>query len=97
MQKWRLGNWPEGHFSTLTLNFDQDDGNGVTIMRVEWDAIPLGEEDSTQGRWEEYYVRSMKKTFGYVSFLLCRLIFMFSQQEYIADRIVRLGRFGTIL
>ena len=66
VQKWRLGHWPQGHFSNLTLNFDQDNVNSVTVMRVEWSGVPIGEEDSTRGKWEEYYVRSLKTTFGFV-------------------------------
>ncbi|MCJ1476559.1 hypothetical protein MMC13_005225 [Lambiella insularis] len=64
VQKWRLGHWPQGHFSKLTLDFDQDNVNAVTMMRVEWDAVPVGEEDSTREKWGEYYVRSLKTTFG---------------------------------
>ena len=64
VQKWRLSLWPQGHFSTLTLDFDQDNVNSVTNMRASWDKVPVGEEDSTKDRWGEYYVRSLKTTFG---------------------------------
>lgn len=64
VQKWRLGHWPQGHFSKLTLDFDQDNANAVTVMRVKWDAVPVGQEDSTREKWGEYYVRSLKTTFG---------------------------------
>jgi activator of HSP90 ATPase len=66
VQKWRLSTWPQGHYSNLTLDFDQDDANGVTNMRANWDKVPVGEEDTTKGKWEEYYVRGLKTTFGYV-------------------------------
>jgi len=69
VQKWRLGHWPQGHFSNLTLNFDQDNINSVTVMRVEWDGVPIGEEDSTRDKWAEYYVRSLKTTFGFGTIL----------------------------
>ncbi|MCJ1402664.1 hypothetical protein MMC11_005884 [Xylographa trunciseda] len=69
VQKWRLGHWPQGHFSNLTLNFDQDNVNSVTVMRVEWDGVPIGEEDSTREKWGEYYVRSLKTTFGFGTIL----------------------------
>lgn len=68
VQKWRLAQWPEGHFSTLEINFDQNDVDGVTQMRVTWTGVPIGQEDVTKQNWEVYYVRSMKQTFGYVSF-----------------------------
>ena len=65
-QKWRLEHWPQGHFSGLTLDFDQNNVDAVTNMRVSWDKVPVGEEDSTKEKWGEYYVRSLKTTFGYV-------------------------------
>ena len=68
VQKWRLAQWPQGHFSTLTLDFDQDNVNSVTNMRVKWDGVPVGEEDTTKSKWGEYYVRSIFQTFGYVTF-----------------------------
>ncbi|KAL4936909.1 hypothetical protein BDV06DRAFT_83155 [Aspergillus oleicola] len=67
VQKWRLAQWPEGHFSTLEINFDQNDVDGVTQMRVSWTGVPVGQEDVTKQNWELYYVRSIKQTFGYVS------------------------------
>jgi activator of HSP90 ATPase len=66
VQKWRLAQWPAGHFSTLEINFDQNDVDGVTQMRVSWTGVPAGQEDVTKQNWELYYVRSIKQTFGYV-------------------------------
>ncbi|OGM42715.1 Aha1 domain family [Aspergillus bombycis] len=66
VQKWRLAQWPEGHFSSLEINFDQNDVDGVTQMRVSWTGVPVGQEDVTKQNWEMYYVRSIKQTFGYV-------------------------------
>lgn len=64
VQKWRLAQWPAEHFSTLEINFDQNDVDGVTQMRVEWSGVPVGQEDVTKQNWEMYYVRSIKQTFG---------------------------------
>lgn len=69
VQKWRLEQWPQGHYTKLTLNFDQDNVNNVTNMRVEFDAVPAGEEDSTKERWGQYYVRSLMTTFGFGTIL----------------------------
>lgn len=69
VQKWRLAQWPEGHFSTLEINFDQNDVDGVTLMRVTWTGVPIGQEDVTKQNWEVYYVRSMKQTFGFGTIL----------------------------
>ncbi|KAH8428199.1 AHA1 family protein [Aspergillus melleus] len=63
-QKWRLAQWPEGHFSTLEIKFDQNNADGVTQMRVTWTGVPVGQEDVTKQNWEMYYVRSIKQTFG---------------------------------
>ena len=64
VQKWRLGQWAEGHYSTLTITFDQNDSDAVTVMRVQWDGVPVGQEEVTKRNWGEYYVRSIKTTFG---------------------------------
>lgn len=66
-QKWRLAQWPTSHYSTLEINFDQNDVDGVTQMRVSWSGVPIGQEDVTKQNWDMYYVRSIKQTFGYVS------------------------------
>ncbi|EAW10570.1 AHA1 family protein [Aspergillus clavatus NRRL 1] len=69
VQKWRLAQWPEGHFSTLEINFDQNDVDAVTLMRVTWTGVPVGQEDVTKQNWEVYYVRSIKQTFGFGTIL----------------------------
>jgi len=63
-QSWRLNQWPVGHFSNLRIEFDQNDVDHVTIMRVTWTGVPVGQEDVTKRNWSEYYVRSIKTTFG---------------------------------
>lgn len=64
VQSWRLDQWPKGHFSRLEINFDQNDVDNVTVMRVSWSGVPVGQEDVTKRNWREYYVRSIKQTFG---------------------------------
>lgn len=64
VQRWRLDQWPSGHYSTLKLEFDQNDVDSVTVMRVTWSGVPVGQEEVTRRNWEEYYVRSIKRTFG---------------------------------
>ncbi|EEH45561.2 uncharacterized protein PADG_01711 [Paracoccidioides brasiliensis Pb18] len=66
VQKWRLAQWPEGHYSTLEIKFDQNDVDKVTNMRVQWEGVPVGQEEVVKRNWEGYYVRSIKQTFGYV-------------------------------
>ncbi|KAI9811227.1 MAG: hypothetical protein M1827_005559 [Pycnora praestabilis] len=64
VQKWRLMQWPAGHYSTLEIKFDQNDRDAVTVMRVNWNGVPIGQEEVTKRNWGEYYVRSIKTTFG---------------------------------
>lgn len=64
VQSWRLEQWPAGHFSTLKIEFDQNDRDSVTVMRVEWTGVPVGQEEVTKRNWLEYYVKSIKRTFG---------------------------------
>ncbi|KAI1258326.1 hypothetical protein MGN70_001375 [Eutypa lata] len=64
VQSWRLNQWPAGHYSRQVIEFDQNDVDGVTVMRVTWTGVPVGQEDVTKRNWGEYYVRSIKLTFG---------------------------------
>ncbi len=64
VQSWRLNQWPAGHYSTQVIEFDQNDVDGVTVMRVTWTGVPVGQEEVTKRNWGEYYVRSIKLTFG---------------------------------
>jgi activator of HSP90 ATPase len=66
VQSWRLDQWPKGHYSRLEITFDQNDVDNVTVMRVTWSGVPMGQEEVTKRNWREYYVRSIKQTFGYV-------------------------------
>ncbi|KAI9880447.1 MAG: hypothetical protein M1830_003089 [Pleopsidium flavum] len=69
VQKWRLQQWPQGHYSRLEIKFDQNDVDAVTVMRVIWDGVPMGQEEVTKRNWGEYYVRSIKTTFGFGTIL----------------------------
>ncbi|KAF3068288.1 hypothetical protein GL218_08321 [Daldinia childiae] len=68
-QTWRLNQWPAGHYSKQVIEFDQNDVDGVTVMRVTWSGVPVGQEEVTKRNWQEYYVRSIKKTFGFGTIL----------------------------
>ena len=68
-QKWRLAQWPAEHFSTLKIKFEQNDVDAVTIMKVDWEGVPVGQEEVTKRNWSEYYVRSIKTTFGFGTIL----------------------------
>jgi activator of HSP90 ATPase len=64
-QKWRLAQWPQGHYSTLKLSFEQNNVDSVTVLKVDWEGVPVGQEEVTKRNWGEYYVRSIKTTFGF--------------------------------
>lgn len=64
VQSWRLDQWPAEHYSRLEIVFDQNDVDNVTVMRVSWSGVPVGQEEVTKRNWGEYYVRSIKQTFG---------------------------------
>lgn len=63
VMKWRLSGWPTGHFSKLTLIFDQ--GYDTTVLRYTWEGVPVGQEDVAKKNFNEYYVKSIKTTFGF--------------------------------
>jgi activator of HSP90 ATPase len=65
VQKWRLAQWPAGHYSTQNIEFKQNNEDHVTVMDVDWQGVPVGQEEVTQRNWREYYVRSIKTTFGF--------------------------------
>jgi len=65
VQKWRLAQWPAGHYSTLKISFEQNNTDAVTVMKVTWEGVPVGQEEVTRRNWGEYYVRSIKTTFGF--------------------------------
>ncbi|KAG8531006.1 uncharacterized protein KY384_004363 [Bacidia gigantensis] len=69
VQKWRLSTWPEGHFSSLELVFDQNNEDQVTVLRVTHSFVPAGEEEVVRRNWENFYVRGIKTTFGFGTIL----------------------------
>lgn len=69
VQKWRLAQWPEGHMSSQEIVFDQNDSDKVTNTRVTWTGVPVGQEEVVKRNWEGYYIRSIKQTFGFGTFL----------------------------
>lgn len=69
VQSWRLQQWPAGHHSTLEIEFDQNDVDAVTVMRVNWKGVPVGQEEVTKENWQNYYVHSIKRTFGFGTIL----------------------------
>lgn len=44
-----------------------DQGYDVTTLRYTWEGVPIGQEDTAKKNFNEYYVKSIKATFGYAS------------------------------
>lgn len=63
VQLWRLLDWKDGHYAQLDIQLKQ--GAGETKMVVQWAGIPVGEEDRVRSNFDDYYVRSIKITFGF--------------------------------
>ncbi|KAG0235832.1 hypothetical protein BGW42_004675 [Actinomortierella wolfii] len=64
VQAWRLNSWPQGHYSTVTMDLDQ--GTSSTVLKVKQAGVPVGEEDITRRNWTNFYWTEIKRTFGYV-------------------------------
>lgn len=63
--QWRLNDWRSGHWSTLAMDFHESKEYHETKLQVTWSGVPVGEEDKARGNFMEYYVRSIKLTFGF--------------------------------
>ncbi|CAH0552843.1 unnamed protein product [Brassicogethes aeneus] len=63
---WRYKQWPEGHYSTVTLSIDQK--NDHTVVTLEQTGVPTAEADVTRGNWDRYYWDAMKQAFGFGAF-----------------------------
>ncbi|KAF9360106.1 hypothetical protein BGX26_010543 [Mortierella sp. AD094] len=64
VQSWRLGSWPAGHFSTVTMDISQ--GSNSTTIKFKQEGVPVGEQEITRQNWTHYYWAEIKRTFGYV-------------------------------
>ncbi|KAI9475486.1 MAG: activator of Hsp90 ATPase [Benjaminiella poitrasii] len=63
VQHWRLRSWPQGHYSKVTLVFEQ--GSNSVVLKINQTGIPVGEEELTLTNWNGYYWRAIKAAFGY--------------------------------
>lgn len=62
-QTWRLKDWKPSHYANMNIDLVQ--GASETVMKVSWTGIPVGQEEVVRSNFEEYYVRSIKVTFGF--------------------------------
>ncbi|OMH84478.1 hypothetical protein AX774_g1998 [Zancudomyces culisetae] len=61
--KWRNSNWPQNHFSRVSISLSQTDNS--TILELEQSEVPIGELEITERNWEHYYFSPIKSTFGW--------------------------------
>ena len=67
VQRWHLKTWPDAHFSDVTLEFLEKDGD--TILKFKQTGIPSSEFGRTQEFWKVNYWQRIKQTFGFGSIL----------------------------
>nr|CAD7592029.1 unnamed protein product [Timema genevievae] len=68
VQRWRSKRWPAEHYSIVTFTIEQkDDHTEVRVLQI---GVPQSEADSTRENWEYYYWDSVKRTFGFGSFIV---------------------------
>ncbi|KAJ3213981.1 hypothetical protein HDU67_002240 [Dinochytrium kinnereticum] len=62
VQTWRLRSWPQGHFSKVTIDFEELSES--TILHLSQTEVPVGEKDSLIGNWNNYYWDAIKRFYG---------------------------------
>lgn len=67
VKRWHLKTWPDAHFSEVTLEFQEKDGD--TVLKFKQTGIPSSEFERTQEFWKVNYWQRIKQTFGFGSIL----------------------------
>ncbi|PVV03251.1 hypothetical protein BB560_001916 [Smittium megazygosporum] len=63
VQKWRLGQWPSNHFSTVEMTITE--GSNSTKLGLVQTGVPSNELEVTERNWTHYYWDPIKATFGW--------------------------------
>lgn len=63
VQKWRTSTWPEGHYSTVTIELSE--GRKGCDMKLTQVGVPEAEAERTQQAWRENIFERLKRMFGY--------------------------------
>lgn len=66
-QTWRYKQWPSGHTSHVTILLEEKDDH--TELILEQTCVPVADINSTKQNWSRYYFESIKRTFGFGTFL----------------------------
>lgn len=60
---WRLTSWKEGHYVKINITLNQ--GAGETVMNVDMNGVPIGDEELVEENFKDKYFRAIKITFGF--------------------------------
>lgn len=63
VQKWRFSSWPEGHFSTVTMDFQEK--KGETKLSLTQTNVPNDEAERTEQGWRQNIWGRAKVMFGF--------------------------------
>merc|ERR1711976_975191 len=63
VQKWRFKEWPENHYSVVTINFSVVDNKTKIVLKHA--RIPKDDVKRTKDGWLNFFWRPIKGTFGY--------------------------------
>jgi activator of HSP90 ATPase len=67
VQKWRFSNWPEDHYSTVTITLEGKEGKTyLTLLQTN---VPEDDKEHTEQGWATNFWNRIKGIFGYGSLL----------------------------
>jgi len=63
VQKWRFNKWPQGHYSTVTISFEES--GGKTHLTLTQTGVPEDDKEHTESGWDTNFWSRIKGIFGY--------------------------------
>ena len=63
VERWRAGDWPEGHYSRLTFDLEAIDGGRQTRISMTQTDVPADQFDDINQGWRTYYWSKMAPYF----------------------------------
>eukprot|EP01122_Echinamoeba_exundans_P004300 TRINITY_DN14319_c0_g1_i1.p1 TRINITY_DN14319_c0_g1~~TRINITY_DN14319_c0_g1_i1.p1 ORF type:complete len:377 (+),score=98.98 TRINITY_DN14319_c0_g1_i1:102-1133(+) len=63
-QKWRSKDWPEEHFSQVTMAFEPHDG-GNCVITLSHANVPDSDFERTRAGWEQFFWQRIRGVFGW--------------------------------
>lgn len=62
VQRWRANDWPEGHYSGLVIELEEDaEGTKLTLTQKN---VPDDKADDIDDGWHQYYWKPMNDYFS---------------------------------